>query len=91
MNFLFFDGIVRKSINSLRDIFMFNMFNGGIHKEVTVSMFANLPRRDQDSILQDLYDKGYNGKELAKFFGLQESSVYNRINAHRGRGGAQPA
>ena len=62
------------------------MFSFGIHKEVTISMFKNMPRRDQDLVLQDLYDKGYKGKDIAKFFGLKESSIYNRINAHRGRG-----
>ncbi|HHK5991579.1 hypothetical protein [Neisseria sp. 27098_8_139] len=59
-------------------------FNG-IHKEVTISMFQAMPRRDQDMVMQDLYDKGYNGKEIAKFFQLSEASVYNRIKAHRGR------
>jgi hypothetical protein len=60
-------------------------FDGGIHKEVTISMFQAMPRRDQDMVMQDLYDKGYNGREIAKFFQLSEASVYNRIKAHRGR------
>lgn len=65
------------------------MLGFGIHREVTLSMFTNAPRRDQDLILQDLYDKGYSGKEIAKFFGLKEQTVYSRINAYRGRGAAQ--
>lgn len=40
--------------------------------------------QDQDMVMQDLYDKGYNGKEIAKFFQLSEASVYNRIKVHRG-------
>lgn len=37
---------------------MFSGFlKGGIHGEITRSMFTQMPRRDQDSVLQNLYDK----------------------------------
>lgn len=67
------------------------MFGFGMHKEVTLAMFKNAPYRDQNLILQELYDKGYSGKEIAKFFELSESTVYSRITARRGRGSAQTA
>ena len=63
-------------------------FNGGMHKAVTVEMFLNSPRKDQDIMMQNLYDQGYSAKDISKFFGIGLQSVYNRINAHRGRSGA---
>lgn len=62
------------------------MFGFGIHAAVTKEMFKNAPRRDQDQIMQGLYDTGYSAKEIAKFLGIGTQAVYNRINAHRGRG-----
>lgn len=58
---------------------------GGIHRAVTIEMFLNSPRRDQDIIMQNLYDQGYSAKDISNFFGIGLQSVYNRINAHRGR------
>ena len=62
------------------------MFGFGIHAETTKQMFKNAPRRDQDQIMQGLYDKGYSVKEVANFLDVGLQSAYNRINAHRGRG-----
>lgn len=64
------------------------MFGSGMHKAVTVEMFRNSPRRDQDTMMQSLYDQGYSAKDISKFFGIGVQSVYNRITAHRGRSGA---
>ena len=63
-------------------------FNGGMHKAVTVEMLLNSPRRDPDIMMQNLYDQGYSAKDISKFFGIGLQSVYNRINANRGRSGA---
>lgn len=63
-----------------------NMVNG-IHKATTIEIFRNAPRKDQNDMLQNLYDQGYSGKELADFFGIGSQAVYNRIDAHRGRSG----
>lgn len=66
-------------------------FGNGMHKAVTVEMFRNSPRRDQDALMQSLYDQGYSAKDISNFFGIGLQSVYNRINAHRGRSGAVQA
>ena len=65
---------------------MFNMFGNGIHKAVTVAQFTQMPRRDQDSVLQDIYDQGYSVPEISRFFNISPQTIYSRINAHRGRG-----
>ena len=65
---------------------MFNFFGGGIHQAVTVAQFAQMPRRDQDAILQNLYDQGYSAPDISKFFNMPVQTVYSRIVAHRGRG-----
>ena len=65
---------------------MFSMFNGGIHKEFSLAMFSQAPRRDQDSVLQQIYDKGYSVPEISKFTNISAQTIYSRINAHRGRG-----
>jgi hypothetical protein len=59
---------------------------GGIHGEITRSMFTQMPRRDQDSILQNLYDKGYSIPEISRFLEMPAPTLYSRVNAHRGRG-----
>jgi DNA-directed RNA polymerase specialized sigma24 family protein len=33
-----------------------------------------------------MYDEGYSGKEIGKFFGIPAQTVYSRIDANRGRG-----
>lgn len=67
------------------------MFGFGIHAAVTKEIFKNAPRKDQDQIMQGLYDQGYSAKEIASFLGIGAQAVYNRINAHRGRGPNCPA
>jgi len=62
------------------------MFGLGIHAATTKQMFKNAPRKDQDQIMQGLYDQGYSVKEVANFLEVGVQSAYNRINAHRGRG-----
>lgn len=64
---------------------MIPFFGGGIHAAVTKSMFDQMTRKDQNDVLQALYDQGYTGKDIAKFFGMSDQTVYSRINAHRGR------
>jgi transposase len=61
-------------------------FDGGIHRAATVAQFHQMPRRDQNAVMQDLYNQGYSGKDIAKFYGMSAPSVYNRIDATRGRG-----
>lgn len=62
------------------------MFTFGMQGEFNRAMFDQMPRRDQNEVLQQMYDKGYSAKELAKFFVLPVQTIYSRINAHRGRG-----
>lgn len=62
------------------------MFTSGIHKAFTVAMFNEMPRRDQDSVMQTLYDEGYSGKDIGKFLNKPAQTVYGRIDASRGRG-----
>lgn len=64
------------------------MFNNGIHQALTAQMFMQMPRHDQNMVMQALYDQGYSGKDIAKFLGMNEATVYGRISAHRGRGPA---
>lgn len=65
---------------------MFDFFSGGIQKEINRGFFNQMPRRDQDAFLQHLYDRGYSAKEIGKEMGFPSSSIYHRIDAHRGRG-----
>jgi DNA-directed RNA polymerase specialized sigma24 family protein len=65
---------------------MFGIFGGGIYNEMTRGMFNQMPRRDQNGVLQHLYDRGYSGKDISKALEIPVASVYNRIDATRGRG-----
>lgn len=65
---------------------MFGFMNGGIHQQFSLAMFAQAPRRDQDAVLQSLYDQGYSVPEISKFTSISAQTLYSRINAHRGRG-----
>ncbi|OEE34523.1 helix-turn-helix domain-containing protein [Vibrio anguillarum] len=67
------------------------MFFSNMQNDINAAFFAELSRLEQKSFLQNLYDKGYSVPEIAKKVGLQESSIYKRIDAHRGRGGALKA
>jgi predicted DNA-binding protein YlxM (UPF0122 family) len=60
--------------------------NFGIHKAATQAMFDQLPRKDQNEVMQSMYDNGYSGKDIAKFFAVKAGTIYGRIDAHRGRG-----
>jgi len=62
------------------------MFFNGIQKAINGGFFEALPRRDQNELLQKLYDKGYSVKEIAKELDTHPQMLYSRINAHRGRG-----
>lgn len=62
------------------------MFGFGMQRTINRGMFIQMPRRDQDEFLQYLYDNGYSAKEISKEYGIAVQSLYNRINAHRGRG-----
>lgn len=63
------------------------MFFGiGIQGHFNRQIFNAMPRRDQDQVMQGLYDQGYNVPDIEKFLGVAASSIYSRINAHRGRG-----
>lgn len=59
---------------------------GGMQQHINQGFFNQMPRRDQDEFLQGLYNSGYTVKEISKEFGIPAQSLYNRINAHRGRG-----
>jgi len=63
-----------------------NFFGVGIHSAVTKAMFDQMNRKDQTDIMQKLYDQGYSGKDISKFFEINVQTIYSRINAHRGRG-----
>jgi len=65
---------------------MFGLFDGGIHKNFSLAMFRQAPRRDQDAVLQHLYDDGYSVPDISRFTGIPTQTLYSRINAHRGRG-----
>lgn len=65
---------------------MFNLFGGGIHQNFSLAMFGQMPRRDQDAVLQQLYDQGYSVPEISRFTTIPAQTLYSRINAHRGRG-----
>jgi hypothetical protein len=60
-------------------------FGGGIHKEMTKEILNTLPKRDQAQILQNLYDKGYSVPDISKATDMPVQTLYNRIDAHRGR------
>ncbi len=62
------------------------MFGFGIQGTINKGFFIQMARRDQDAFLQYLYDQGYSAKDISKNFDIPVPSVYNRINAHRGRG-----
>lgn len=61
-------------------------FGPGIQDYFNRAMFNSKPRHDQNQILQTLYDQGYNVPAIEKFLGIPASTIYARINAHRGRG-----
>ncbi len=63
------------------------MFFNGIQREFNRAVLDQHPRKDQDELLQQIYDGGYNVKEIAKLMNITPQSLYTRINAHRGRGG----
>ncbi|MGF1888102.1 hypothetical protein L4D13_18410 [Photobacterium profundum] len=48
--------------------------------------FLQMSRTAQDECLQFLYDEGYDIQVIADKLRLSRSSIYNRINANRGRG-----
>ncbi|EHR5764361.1 TPA: hypothetical protein NKT21_005088 [Vibrio parahaemolyticus] len=62
---------------------MFRTMNDDVLEAIFVE---GLSRIEQDRLMQYLYEKGYNVPAIAKKLGLSKQSVYNRINAHRGRG-----
>ena len=61
------------------------IFGGGIHKEMTKEIIKTLPKRDQDQVFQGLYDKGYSVPDISKATDIPAPTLYNRIDAHRGR------
>ncbi|TOY97368.1 hypothetical protein DI388_13585 [Escherichia coli] len=63
------------------------MINGSEVSRLSVAIHKTAPRRDQDLMMQALYDQGYSAKDISNFLGIGLQSVYNRINAHRGRSG----
>mgnify|MGYP003628860605 CR=1 len=65
------------------------MFSIGIQKEINKAFFDQLPMRDQNEFLQQVYDNGYNASEIAKHLRISPQTIYSRIIAHRGRGSKQ--
>lgn len=65
---------------------MFNFFSSGIHQQLSLAMFSQAPRKDQDAVLQQLYDQGYSVPDISNFTGISPQTLYGRITAHRGRG-----
>lgn len=62
------------------------MFSIGIQKEINKAFFDQLPMRDQNEFLQQIYDSGYNVSEIGKHLRVSPQTIYSRIEAHRGRG-----
>lgn len=62
------------------------IFSNGIQREFNRAMFDQMPRKDQDEVLQQMYDKGYSVKDIAKILNMNPQTLYSRVNAHRGRG-----
>lgn len=62
------------------------MFSFGIQKSINRGSFNNMPRRDQDALLQYIYDQGYSVKEISNEYRIPAPTLYSRINAYRGRG-----
>ncbi len=56
-----------------------------LQTHINRASFNTMPRRDQDAILQYLYNQGYSVKEIGNEYNIAHSSVYDRIDAHRGR------
>lgn len=65
---------------------MLSLFGGGIHQQFSLAMFGQMPRRDQDAVLQQIYDLRYSVPEISRFTGIPAPTLYTRIDAHRGRG-----
>ncbi|MCF2900115.1 hypothetical protein CWC25_02130 [Pseudoalteromonas sp. S4389] len=63
------------------------MFFSGIQNAINAELFSNMPIKDQNTSLQNLYDKGYSVPEISKKIGIQSGTIYKRIDAHRGRKG----
>ncbi len=61
-------------------------FNNGIQRSFNRAMFDQMPRKDQDEVLQQIYDSGYSVKDIAKTLNMNPQTLYSRIDAHRGRG-----
>jgi predicted DNA-binding protein YlxM (UPF0122 family) len=62
------------------------LFTSGIQKVFSQSIFHQLPKQGQNVVLQDLYDARYSVPEISNFVGMPSATIYDRINAHRGRG-----
>ncbi|MBP2171112.1 DNA-directed RNA polymerase specialized sigma24 family protein [Erwinia toletana] len=62
------------------------MFGIGIQKTINRGSLKNMPRRDQDALLQYVYDQGYSVKEISNEYAIPVQTLYTRITAHRGRG-----
>ena len=56
---------------------------------MTREIIKTLPKRDQDQVFQNLYDKGYSVPEIAKATNIPAPTLYNRVDAHRGPQGRQ--
>jgi transposase-like protein len=60
--------------------------NAGIQRQFNKVVFEQYPRKDQDEMLQQIYDSGYSVKDIAKLLNMNPQTLYSRIDAHRGRG-----
>lgn len=61
------------------------MFTFGMQKTINRGNFRNIPRKDQDSFLQYLYDEGYSINDIHKEYDIPKATLYTRINANRGK------
>ena len=62
------------------------MFSNGIQRTINKAFLDQMPRKDQDEVLQQIYDEGYSVKDISKHLSLNEKTLYGRVDAHRGRG-----
>lgn len=66
-----------------------SIFVDPFNRAAARATFKVLSIRDQDVMLQSMYDDGISGPKLSKVFDVP--NIYDRIDAHRGRGPAPSA
>lgn len=63
---------------------MFDFFVNQLQREGLVALIEEHDTATRNRIYQRIYDAGVSGPKIAK--GLKVKDIYDRIDAHRGRG-----